>query len=542
MIEIVRGGYQIPTFEAYLPPEIGRRQRYPVVVVGGGLAGLTLACELSTRGQRVVLLDEDDTVGVRGAASRGIVYAQKSLEIFRRFGIFDKIAAKGVAWSVGRSLVEEEVVYSFDAARGSVSLQPPFLNIQQFYIEWFLAECAHGNPLADIRWGNSVRGVRQDADCVILDVECAAGRYQIEADWVVDCGGLNSFVRNQLDLPSYPAKGAERWLICDVRFAKDLPGERWSWIHTKANQGRAVWRHPMADGVWRIDFQLDDGSDVAPDETMCRGLLRDLLGPDVDFDLIWYGPWSSRTHLLDDFRCGRVFFAGDSAHAFSPFGARGGNSGIQDADNLGWKLALVLAGHAPERLLDSYSIERRAAAIHNIRISARSLRFVSPGSAVERRIQDQILALARRYPFARALVNTGRLSEAFAYPASATVAAGAGASVPNMPLMFGDGRQGEFVDLFKGASTFVLLVRATAGVVSLRHDLLKVLTVGNDASADLRDPDGSLAERLDLVTHEAVLIRPDLHVAAYLERVSAPTVSALLERCIGLVPTGHERS
>ncbi|AOO84916.1 hypothetical protein BHK69_29735 (plasmid) [Bosea vaviloviae] len=502
------------------------------MVVGGGLSGLTLACDLAARGQHVVLLDEDDTVGVRGSASRGIVYAQKSLEIFDRLGVFDRIASKGVAWSIGRSLVEDEVVYSFDAARGNLSCQPPFLNIQQFYVEWFLAERLHGHPLTDIRWGNKLTGVRANDDFVTLEVEWSGGRYEIEADWVVDCGGLNSTLRNCLALPTYPAKGTERWLICDVRFADALPDERWTWIRTRANDGRAVWRHPMADGIWRIDFQLDAGDDTEPSEETCHALLRRLLGPDVAFDLVWYGPWASRTHLLDDFRRDRILFAGDSAHVFPPFGARGGNSGIQDADNLGWKLALVLAGLAPERLLDSYDAERRAAAIHNTKIASRSLRFVSPTTVQERLIQEQVIALARRYPFARALVNTGRLSEAFAYPTSPFIAFGGGGSVPNARIGYADGRSGTLVDLVRDGSSFILLTRNPA-TPAPEHAMLKVLSIGQGDGADIRDPAGELSERLGLSRHEAVLIRPDLHIAGHLDEVGEDSVHALLAAALG---------
>ncbi|WNJ88021.1 FAD-dependent oxidoreductase [Bosea sp. 685] len=533
MIESTRDGYRIPTFATYSPPSDGEAQtRHPVVVVGGGLCGLTLACDLAARGQPVVLLDEDDTVGVRGSASRGIVYAQKSLEIFDRLGVFDRIASKGIAWSIGRSLVEDEVVYSFDAARGNLSCQPPFLNIQQFYVEWFLAERLHGHPLADVRWGNRLTGVRVNDDFVTLEVEWSGGRYEIEADWVVDCGGLNSTLRNGLALPTYPAKGTERWLICDVRFADALPNERWTWIRTRANDGRAVWRHPMADGIWRIDFQLDAGDDTEPSEETCRALLRRLLGPDVAFDLIWYGPWASRTHLLDNFRRDRILFAGDSAHVFPPFGARGGNSGIQDADNLGWKLALVLAGLAPARLLDSYDLERRAAAVHNTRVASRSLSFVSPATAQERLIQEQVIALARRYPFARSLVNTGRLSEAFTYPRSDFVADGGGASVPNAAFVCGDGRAGTLVDIVGGIPSFVLLTRDGAPPAAV-DPLLRVFTVGPGEEADIRDPAGDLGGLLGLAGHEGVLVRPDLHVAGYLDDVGAENVAVLLGRALG---------
>ena len=133
--------YALPTYPFVSPPEIdgGGVRHYPVIVVGGGLTGLTLLCDLLQRGVNAILLDEDDTVGVRGASSRGICYAQKSLEIFRRLGMFDRIKTKGIEWSIGRTFAGTDEIYSFDLAKQSThnaSCQPPFINIQQFYVEW----------------------------------------------------------------------------------------------------------------------------------------------------------------------------------------------------------------------------------------------------------------------------------------------------------------------------------------------------------------------------------------------------------------------
>ena len=137
-------GYELPEYAFNVPPELatGAKRRYSVVVVGGGLAGLAAACDLSVRGVEVIVLDDDNTIGVRGLASRGITYAQKSLEIFERLGIYERVKAKGVEWSHGKTLADRDVVYSFDLAASRVSKQPPFINIQQFYIEWFLVDRA----------------------------------------------------------------------------------------------------------------------------------------------------------------------------------------------------------------------------------------------------------------------------------------------------------------------------------------------------------------------------------------------------------------
>ena len=108
--------YELPSWPFVAPPDLahGERRRYPVVIAGGGLAGLTLACDLALRGIAVVVLDEDDTVGVRGASSRGICYAQKSLEIFARLGIYERIREKGITWSVGRTFSGDDEIYSFN--------------------------------------------------------------------------------------------------------------------------------------------------------------------------------------------------------------------------------------------------------------------------------------------------------------------------------------------------------------------------------------------------------------------------------------------
>ena len=129
-------GYALPAYPFVEPPELkrGEVRRHPIVIVGAGITGLTLACGLARLGIPAVLLDEDNTVGVKGASSRGICYTQKSLEIFQRLGVYERIAAKGIQWSVGRTFAGNDEVYAFDLRQNSsysLSAQPPFINIQQ---------------------------------------------------------------------------------------------------------------------------------------------------------------------------------------------------------------------------------------------------------------------------------------------------------------------------------------------------------------------------------------------------------------------------
>jgi 3-(3-hydroxy-phenyl)propionate hydroxylase len=541
-------GYRLPEYPFRVPPEIdeGPQPRYPVVIVGGGLAGLAVACDLATRGIRTVLLDDDNTVGVRGLASRGITYAQKTLEIFQRLGTYDRVKAKGVEWSHGKTLANRDVVYSFDLGATSVSAQPPFINIQQFYIEWFFVDRIYELGMTDLRWGNKVVGVAQQRDFIRLDVETAAGNYSLEAAWVLDASGVNSVVREGLKLPVTSQRGQDRWCISDIRFKLDAPLERWTWIEAPFNENRAVWQLPMGDGVWRLDYQMDANAD--PDEVSNEGVvrsrLRQQLGEDREFELVWVGPYAYKTQLLDNMRHGRVFFLGDAAHVMSPFGGRGGNSGIQDAENISWKLAMVLNGAASETLLDSYHTERHPAAAHNIKTTSRTTRFLSPHSKAERLLRDAVIALARVYPFARPLVNTGRMSVCYSYETSPFILSG-GASVPNVSLTLANGTKATLLDLFEKQNCFLAIWFSDAGLADSEIQIIKrlqniepslkwvIYSAANRATIEYSDAGAKLKNALAIDGDCVCLLRPDMHLAAKLATPTAAQIRAALARARG---------
>jgi 3-(3-hydroxy-phenyl)propionate hydroxylase len=517
--------YDLPHWPSVAPPDLQTRERrrYPVVVVGAGLSGLTLACDLAVRGVSCVLLDEDDTVGVRGASSRGICYAQKSLEIFERLGLYERLRAKGITWSTGRTFSGENEVYSFNLQTQSVSEQPPFINLQQFYLEWLLVDRLHELGRTDLRWKNKVARVEVMPDHAVVHVDTPAGSYALEASHLVDASGANSQIRQQLRLEAHTALGTDRWCITDVRFVKPLPTERWTWTDAPFNAGRAVWQHLMADGVWRIDYQMDEHADPAevsrPEVAQAR--LRAQLGEGVEFEFVWIGPYQYRDHLLDEFRHGPVFFLGDSAHVVSPFGARGGNTGIQDAANLGWKLALVVQGMADDALLDSYQAERRPAAVENLQVTSRTARFLAPRSPVEHRLRRAVIDLARRFEFARSLVNTGRMSVPNAYPPSRWLPQG-GRSVQNVA--------------FDGTSVMRLLAEGTRFLGWWFGEpppglLCRLREVRTPCPVDLRavSPEGRLATHLGACAGSFVLVRPDAYVAASVHDADEQSIRALLE-------------
>jgi 3-(3-hydroxy-phenyl)propionate hydroxylase len=549
------GAYELPVYPFVEPAELrGKIGRHAVVVVGAGLAGLTAACDLALHGVPVVVLDEDDTVGVRGASSRGICYAQKSLEIFKRLGIFERIAARGISWSIGRTLAGDDEVFSFDLKslpNFGASEQPPFINLQQFYVEWFLVDRIYELGTVDLRWKSKLVGCVPHRDAILLQVDTPGGRYELETQWVIDCSGSHSPLRTILNVPVHSEQVVDRWCISDVRFRNRPPAERWTWIHAPFNDNRAVWQHLMGDDVWRLDYQM--APDADPEQFSQPAVVADRLrrqfGPGIEYELVWIGPYSYRSQCLDTFRVGRVFFAGDAAHVMSPFGARGGNSGIQDVDNLVWKLALVLEGKAPERLLDSYDAERRPAAQQNIRITTRTARFLSPQAPMERCMRDAVVSLAREYAFARGFVNTGRLSSPTNYADSPlNIGTGGGRSVQNIALTLPDGRRGDLVELVDYARYCVLglitqpVDRYFAEELELLEERYPVrfFRVQNKAGENgtfptIVDADERLGAELGIDGLSTCLLRPDLHLAGALQGAGAPDIERALRKLLAQV-------
>ncbi len=531
-------GYRLPEYPFVAPPELesGEVLRHPVVIVGAGITGLSLACALANLGVRAIVLDEDNSVGVKGASSRGICYTQKSLEIFHRLGIYERVACKGIQWSIGRTFAGHDEVYSFDLRQQSnfqLSAQPPFINIQQFYIEGYLVERIHElgqvNPCVDLRWSSRVVGFEQCDGFATLTVQTPAGSYALQAEHVIDACGSHTPFHKWCGASMQARHGDDRWCIADVCFSVQPPVERHTWIEAPFNENRAVWQHLMADDVWRIDYQMEPDADPAlvSSQAQVRARLQKQFGPALQCEIVWVGPYAYRSQCLHRLRIGSVFFIGDTAKIVNPFGARGGNTGVADADNLAWKLAAVLHGRAPAALLDSYNEERLEAAQQNVLVTDRTARFLRPADGIERIFRTAAIGLARQYPFARHLVNTGRMAVANAYSRSSVCARGGGQSVQNARFCWVDGSEGCTNDLLRWAAGKLLLLvfgavsrRSCARLAGLcgRAPLRCVQVVGAGASGraveTVCDRQGHLRSACQVLEHGWALVRPDAYLAA----------------------------
>jgi 3-(3-hydroxy-phenyl)propionate hydroxylase len=405
------GTYTYPRYEYVTPPEQqgGEVKRYPVLVVGAGPVGLAAAIELAQSSVPVVLLDDDDTVSI---GSRGVCYAKRALEVLDRIGVGDDCVAKGVSWNVGRTFFREHEVYNFNLLPQPDHKRPGMINLQQYYLEEYEIKRAKELPNLDLRFRNKVVAVQADHAGVRLEVETPDGIYTLVSDWLIVADGARSPIRQMMNLEIEGKIFMDRFLIADVVMMADFPAERWFWFDPPFHPGQSVLLHRQADHVYRIDFQLgwqaDPEEEKKPEKVIPR--IRAMLGDERKFELEWVSVYTFQCRRMKRFRHGRVLFVGDAAHQVSPFGARGANSGIQDTDNLCWKLKLVLDGKAPDSLLDTYSEERVFAADENILNSTRSTDFITPKSRASRSFRNAILGLAKDHAFARALVNSGRLS------------------------------------------------------------------------------------------------------------------------------------
>jgi 3-(3-hydroxy-phenyl)propionate hydroxylase len=540
---------------------------HPVIVVGAGPVGLAAAIDVAQRGVPVVLVDDDCTLST---GSRAICFSKRSLDIFDRLGCGERMVDKGVRWHVGKVFVQDEHVYTFDLLPESGHRRPAFINLQQYYVEGFLVERAQALPNLDIRWKSKVTGIRQenggDDAFVTLTIDTPDGAYDLRGRYVVAADGSRSPLRALLGLDSKGRVFKDRFLIADVKMKADFPSERWFWFDPPFHPNQSVLLHRQPDNVWRIDFQLGWDADPVLEKTPERILprVRALLGPDVEFELEWASVYTFSCVRMERFRHGNVLFAGDSAHGVSPFGARGANSGIQDAENLAWKLDMVLAGRAPDSLLDSYASEREYAADENIRNSSRSTDFITPKTPVSRVFRDAVLKLARQHPFARQLVNTGRLSvpavlrestlntpdrdafEGQMVPGAACVDAPVRCGGKDDWLLSQLG--GQFTALvFCGAdgvdAASVAALSALGGAaLPLKRVVVSAgpLDTCNQAGAALtgvtllEDTEGVAAQRYDASPGTLYLIRPDQHVCARWRQARAGDLEAALKRALGV--------
>jgi 3-(3-hydroxy-phenyl)propionate hydroxylase len=555
--------YTARRFPARLPPlQFGKEARaHAVVIVGGGIVGLATALALARQRVPSVVIEADDTVCV---GSRAICLSRRSLQILTRLGAGGRFLETGLAWVGGRSFYRDEEVLRFTMPHDENQRLPPMINIQQYYMEDFLLAAAEDSGLVEVRWQSRLRGIRAAASGVRLSIETPLGTYELDTEWAVGCDGARSSVREAAGLQLRGTSYEGRYVIVDVALKSARPTERLAWFDPPSNPGSTILMHRQPDDIWRIDYQLCDEEDaqsaVLPQNVIPRvaSHLR-MLGERDDWSPIWISLYRANALTLDSYRAGRLLLAGDAAHLVPIFGVRGANSAFEDADNLAWKLALVIRGTADESLLDSYSSERVQAARENLRQGMKSTEFMSPPSFGFELMRTAALGLAARHPFVRPLINPRQtqpthyaesplsLSDAAAWSAGPEP----GAVAPECPVTFCGpqlARLGYFTELLQPAFTAVCFTEDG----QLPETLADLERPSAEAGGPLRavavathqprkgacgefcwDHTGQLAALYGAAPGTVYLFRPDGHVLARRREPAARTLRLALQRTLG---------
>jgi 3-(3-hydroxy-phenyl)propionate hydroxylase len=511
---------------------------YPVVVVGAGPVGLSFAIDLAQRGQPVVLLDDADRIG---EGSRAICFSKRSLEYWDRLGIGQRMVDKGVVWSVGKIFHGASQLYQFNLLPEEGHKRPAFINLQQFYAEAYLVDRVRELSAIDLRWRNKVTGLERRNDIVVLTIDTPDGPYRMRANYVIACDGARSSLRQMVGAEFSGKVFEDQFLIADVKMTAEFPTERWFWFDPPFHAGRSALLHRQPDDIWRIDLQLHPDADPAVEKRPenVRPRIARMLGHD-NFDFEWISLYKFQCRRMDKFIHGRVIFAGDAAHQVSPFGARGANSGLEDAENLAWKLDRVLQKLSPEALLESYHAERGAAADENIRESTRSTDFMAPASRQEARLRKAVLSLARETEFGRRMINGGRLSVPSIYDSALSTAdteawrggPQPGASMPDAPIAACAGGSMFLTDAFVRTGTRFTLLEFSNGAAVDAPDGVGVIQIGgNDGFSDSA---GLVGARYDAEPGTAYLLRPDGYVAARFRHSTKSALDAALARACGM--------
>ncbi len=509
--------------------------KVPVVIAGGGPVGMSLAALLAHYDVPCLVLEADPSWC---EGSRAICLSRRSQEILGWVGADRALTAKGLSWVGGRSYFRDTEVLHFQMPSEPTQRFAPMINIQQYYVEQYAHEAALRAGGVDMRWSARVDAVRACASAVDIEVQTADGQlHSIQAEWLIACDGGRSTVREQLGLQLEGMQYEGRYVIVDIEQDTRREVERLAWFDPPSNPGSTILMHRQPDNIWRIDYQVSDQEDpaeaVKPENVLPRIQAHlDMIGETAPWKPLWISIYNAKCLTLPSYRRGRVLFAGDAAHLVPIFGVRGLNSGLDDAGNLAWKLAMVHKRQADEALLDSYSHERVLAARENIAYGAKSTEFMAPPHHGFALMREAALRVAMVSPGIRSLINPRQTSPVEYVDSSLNAPEGgtefggdarAGMPAPEAKLSThrGAGHLTQyfghsFVALyFSDDATlpqYLLTLANTGppGVAALR--LVRIATRGAAGEATVIDDVGQAWQRYDATHGSLYLIRPDGYV------------------------------
>ncbi|MBY4678412.1 FAD-dependent monooxygenase [Marinobacterium arenosum] len=541
--------YKIHPFKP-APEQRGEQTRHPVAVVGAGPIGLALALDLARYGVASVVLEADVQVS---EGSRAIVFTRRSMEILQQVGVAERMMEDALPWRSGNSIYRGQRVFRMEAPYDPDDRYQPMHNLQQQYLEQYLVEQCEQQSLIELRWGTRFVELLRNDDQVELLLDTPEGEYSLQADWLVACDGARSPVRSQLGLRMDGASYTGNFVIADIKIDIDLPTERLAFFDPDWNPGNTVLMHREPHGIWRLDYQLPAGETpeqaLQPESLYGRIQAQlDMVGIDAPWQLDWCSVYSARAMTLPDYRHNRVLFAGDAAHMLPIFGVRGANTGLQDSQNLAWKLAARIQGWGGDVLLNSYSHERVGAAREIIEEAGKSTRFMTPPSNGYRLLRDATLSLSLSQPFVGPLFHwrTSRAHDYLDSPLNSGDKADngplTGAPLQNIRLAESD----YLFDHLGGAFYLMLFAERPLdepGLQLLQQRLqqegvpFEIVQICRDLEQNdwplLADPDGRIAAKYGAADGSALLARPDQHLCARWSQLDLDRVEKAIRIALG---------
>lgn len=364
----------------------------PVLVVGGGPTGTTLASILANRDVDVTIVDA--APGPERESSRATTVHALTLE---QLDGLDGAGAE-IAERAARAACSSLWSGTRRVARvhwGRIPSRYAFMaNLPQVDTEAALRarlETAGGS----VSWGRAATNLAVEPDRVRVELEDGVGRSEVSAHYVVGCDGAHSAIRERLGVPMEGTTHEDRFLLADVDLATDLPINE---THAFLSSNGVLGIIAMPGGRFRLNGTLAEHESLTV-EALPELMSSRLRGHRAELGAVpWLAEYRTHARLAARYRVGRVLLAGDSAHLNSPVGGQGMNLGIQDALNLGWKLARVVRGEAPEALLDTYEAERRPIAARVLRFSEINTRMFTARGRLERVVRNNVMRVAHRLP------------------------------------------------------------------------------------------------------------------------------------------------
>ncbi|MET9022645.1 FAD-dependent monooxygenase [Actinopolymorpha sp. NPDC004070] len=503
-----------------------------VAIAGAGPTGLALACGLLANGVSVRVLDKAPGPA---ATSRALGLQPRGAEVLDHLGALGDLADRSVR--IGRIAIHVggSRVGTLEVGRPTPLVTRPGLLVSQAEVE-----AALRSRLRDlggsVEWGREVADVTQDREGVVVATAARGGtnaaQEKFRASWVVGCDGAHSQVRKLAGIGFPGVALIERFLLADVQADLPIPRDEVAvWLRT--DQMLGVFPLPGAD-LWRLMAPAEPLPAAATGEEVVPALLASwsghtgLAAPAVK-NVVWTSTFRVHRRLADRYRQGRIMLAGDAAHIHSPLGGQGMNTGLGDAENLAWKLALVARGRADVTLLDTYENERRPVASEVLDSTSAMTRVVLGDSAPARLIRDGVFVPVLKRPFVQRLIweqasqlrigyrrgvlARGERRRGFAAPRRRPRA---GDRVPDLSCRRADGTPtrlhaelgGRWVLL---GSPTVTGSAADSAASRLGADLVTVL-----------EP----LEPLDSSAGDILLVRPDGHLACRADRADKDPASA----------------